>query len=1014
MPTLRAELESLLQAVVTPADLERALHREPWAAALLPSLLPVESTPPEQWFSRLTQLTDQHGVEGELLRLLETLRPARAAEFQALAARLAAGTIRHNLPDDPPTPLADPRDRYALLLRERVGALPDVFQVAGGPATVESVYVAVRLSGESRALDCETEAAFGGAHLGAQRHIGDRTGRRAGPEHPEPLETVLRRPHTRWVLLGDPGSGKTTVLRHAALKLLDDPDGRLPIYLTVAEIEDGIEPALRRLFERFGAADLTRWAHKEILEGRAVLLLDGLDEVADLPAARDALLKLAMNVGRTTTLVIASRPTGYKALSIDFVTLALCPLGVGEQRELLSRWVADDARVTAALARLSRTPRLRRLAENPLLLTLAGLVLRAGKDVPQRRAELYELALDVLVHRRHAPDGLVGPQLSAPGLAMELLGWAALRLHGQEGDVYPRGALIAALEADPHNRGRLQKQWGDPESFIAEVVTRSGLLIPDTGRVEDARAFSFPHRTFREFLAATALERDMGAWAAGLGARVAAPKVEGAVAVEAPKAAEPTALATAPPVGLWASFLAWARALFGLSEEVMVPVAEPSPPPVMPPPPKVAAPPAPVAPPRVSELARVLDEGKARPERWAEVLALTCGRLGPGGADALVRRITEEANSALLLRVVADAEGISADTVRGTLKLELGWQWEQLQARQKVIVEIPALVKDLAVAVGLLEQVARATTCGHDLFWVREVLRRIERGDVEGGVLEGTVEDAKRAAKGAADNVLSHLDLGERAKLLALLKPWWRTIPAGSFDMGSTEYPDEKPIHRVTFTSGCHMLGVPVTWAMYRLFDPGHDAARETFGGKLPPEAQDELPVYTVSWFAAVMFAEWAGAQLPLEPEWEYACRAGTKTRYWSGDTEADLARVGWVGQNSDGQPHPVAQKPKNAWGLHDVHGNVYEWCAEAYDGEAYAARADGLTVDPRGLTKAVGKTLPMSAESADRGAPHVLRGGSWGRRPGNARSANRDRNSPSRANSSVGFRLLLCPPGRP
>ncbi|MBK9648666.1 MAG: NACHT domain-containing protein [Deltaproteobacteria bacterium] len=542
MPTLRAELESLLHRVVEPVELDMALRREPWAESLARSLPPAKHTPPEEWFSKLTQLTDQHGVEGELLRLLETLRPARAAEFQALAARFAAGTIRHNLPDDPPTPLADPRDRYAFLLRERVGALPDVFQVAGGPATVESVYVAVRLSGESSALDCEAEAAFGGAHLGAQRHIGDRTGRRVGPEQPEPLETVLRRPHTRWVLLGDPGSGKTTVLRHAALKLLDDPDGRLPIYLTVAEIEDGIEPALRRLFERFGAADLTRWAHKEVLEGRAVLLLDGLDEVADLAAARAALLKLAVNVGKTTTLVIASRPTGYKPLSIDFVTLALCPLGDVEQRELLTRWVPDDARVTAALARLSRTPRLRRLAENPLLLTLAGLVLRAGKDVPQRRAELYEQALDVLIHRRHAPDGLVGPQLSAPGLAMELLGWAALRLHGQEGDVYPRGALLGALEADPRNLERLQRQWQDPERFITEVVTRSGLLIPDTGRVEGARAFSFPHRTFREFLAATALERDMGAWAAGLGERQAPlPRVE-AVRVEAPKAPEPTAL----------------------------------------------------------------------------------------------------------------------------------------------------------------------------------------------------------------------------------------------------------------------------------------------------------------------------------------------------------------------------------------------------------------------------------------------------------------------------------------
>ncbi|MBK9649719.1 MAG: formylglycine-generating enzyme family protein, partial [Deltaproteobacteria bacterium] len=295
----------------------------------------------------------------------------------------------------------------------------------------------------------------------------------------------------------------------------------------------------------------------------------------------------------------------------------------------------------------------------------------------------------------------------------------------------------------------------------------------------------------------------------------------------------------------------------------------------------------------------------------------------------------------------------------------------QLQARQKVIEEIPALVKDLAVAVGLLEQVARSTTCGHDLFWVREVLRRIERGEVEGGVLEGTVEDAKRAAKGAADNVLSHLDLGRRAELLALLKPWWRPIPAGSFDMGGTERPNEQPIHRVTFTSGFQMLGVPVTWAMYRLFDPGHDAARDTFDGKLPPEAQDEVPVYNVSWFASVMFAEWVGARLPLEPEWEYACRAGTKTRFWSGDTDEDLARVGWHGDyggggNAQGHPHPVAQKPKNAWGLHDVHGNVWEWCLD--ERGDYAARADGLTVDPRRLTFAVGNGLPMSAESADRG----------------------------------------------
>ncbi|MBK9369729.1 MAG: SUMF1/EgtB/PvdO family nonheme iron enzyme [Deltaproteobacteria bacterium] len=747
---------------------------------------------------------------------------------------------------------------------------------------------------------------------------------------------MLAHSHRRWGLLGDPGSGKTTLLRHVAVELLNEPDGPLPIYLKVAELEHGLTQAITSLCASFNAPKLAKHLLTEAQAGRAVLLIDGLDEAVDLPAARRWVISAAADVGESQ-VVVASRPIGYKEPSAAFKTLTICPLGAPEQTELLTRWVTDRAKVTAALERLSRTPRLRRLAENPLLLTLVGLLLRAGQDVPSRRGDLYERALKLLLTRDHnAEDAAPVAPMREPDLTLELLGWAALRLHGLEGEAYRARELIAALEADARNAARLGKHWPSAAKFIAEVAERTGLLIPDTGRVRDATAYSFPHRTFREFLAATALERDMGAVAAGVSKS------------------------------------------------------------------------------RKGELARVFTEGKARPERWAEVLALTCGRLGPGGADGLVRRITQEGNTALLLRVVADAEGISAETVRGTLKLELGWEMEQLQARQKVIEEIPALVKDLAVAVGLLEQAAKATTCGHDLFWVREVLRRIERGEVAGGVLDGSVEDAKRAAKGAADNVLSHLPTAKREELLALLKPWWRPIPAGSFDMGGDERPDEKPIHRVTFTSGFQMLGVPVTWAMYRLFDPGHDAARDNFDGKLPPEAQDEVPVYNVSWFASVMFAEWVGARLPLEPEWEYACRAGTKTRFWSGDTDEDLARVGWIDQNSDGHPHPVAQKPKNAWGLHDVHGNVWEWCADAWDENAYAARADGLTVDPRRLTFAVGKTVPMSAESADRGASRVLRGGSWYNGPEVARSADRDRDEPSYTLRNLGFRLLLCPPERP
>jgi formylglycine-generating enzyme required for sulfatase activity/predicted MPP superfamily phosphohydrolase len=831
-------------------------------------------------------------------------------------------------------PSPTPRARYAALLKDQLGKLPDVFRVAGGPRTIEAVWVEVTLAAQEPELDFGADAPHGPGRKVGGKFIGgaeDLHGR-------VPVTRVLDHSHRRWGLLGDPGSGKTTLLRHVAIELLRDERGPLPIYLKVADLEHGLAEAVTALCASFNTLGLADYLLNEAQAGRAVLLIDGLDEAVDLLAARKWVVGAATEVGENSQVIVASRPIEYTEPSAAFITLTLCPLGGDEQTELLTRWVTDRAKVHGALVRLSRTPRLRRLAENPLLLTLVGLLLRAGQDVPSRRGDLYERALKLLLTRDHDNEdtALIAP-MREPDLTLELLGWAALRLHGLEGEAYRRDTLINALEADARNAARLGKHWTGPAAFIAEVAERTGLLIPDTGRVRDANAYSFPHRTFREFLAATALERDMGAVGAGV--------VAGA-----------------------------------------------------------------------GELSRVFAEGKARPERWAEVLALTCGRLGPGGADALVQRITKESNSALLLRVVADAEGISAETVRDTLKLELGW--EHAEARQKVIEEIPALVKDLAVAVGLLEQVARNTTCGHDLFWVREVLRRIERGEVAGGVLNGSVEDAKRAAKGVADNVLSHLSTERRAELLALLQPWWRSIPAGSFGMGGDEYDDEIPIHRVTFTSGFQILGVPVTWAMYRLFDPGHDAARDNFDGKLPPKAQDEVPVYNVSWFASVMFAEWVGARLPLEPEWEYACRAETTTRFWSGDTDEDVARVGWTndnrynGGNAQGHPHPVAQKPKNAWGLYDVHGNVWEWCLD--ERGAYAARADGLTVDPMRLTFIVGKTLPMSAESADCGALRVQRGGSWLSEPDYARSALRNRSDPSNTDRNVGFRLLMCPPDPP
>jgi formylglycine-generating enzyme required for sulfatase activity len=161
-----------------------------------------------------------------------------------------------------------------------------------------------------------------------------------------------------------------------------------------------------------------------------------------------------------------------------------------------------------------------------------------------------------------------------------------------------------------------------------------------------------------------------------------------------------------------------------------------------------------------------------------------------------------------------------------------------------------------------------------------------------------------------------------------------------------------------------------------------------------------ECPVETVSWEDAQKFirklSEKDGEntyRLPTEAEWEYACRAGTDTPYYTGTTEADLDRAGWYSENSGGKTHPVRQKEANAWGLYDMHGNVWEWCQDWY-GEY----PEGTVTDPAG---------------PDKGSARVLRGGGWYRGAGYCRSGSRDSDSPDRRLSLLGFRVLAVPAGR-
>jgi len=195
---------------------------------------------------------------------------------------------------------------------------------------------------------------------------------------------------------------------------------------------------------------------------------------------------------------------------------------------------------------------------------------------------------------------------------------------------------------------------------------------------------------------------------------------------------------------------------------------------------------------------------------------------------------------------------------------------------------------------------------------------------------------------------------------------------------------DESPAHEVTLTKPYYVGKHEVTQEQYAAVMGTNPS---NFKGA-------NLPVETVSWDEATEFckkvSEATGltVRLPTEAEWEYACRAGTGTAYCSGDEEADLGRVGWYGANSNGTTHPVGQKEPNAWGVYDMHGNVWEWCADWY--EEYRP---GAVVDPQG---------PGEGQS------RVLRGGSWYFSAGNCRSAYRFGSIPDYRNYFIGFRIVV------
>lgn len=221
-------------------------------------------------------------------------------------------------------------------------------------------------------------------------------------------------------------------------------------------------------------------------------------------------------------------------------------------------------------------------------------------------------------------------------------------------------------------------------------------------------------------------------------------------------------------------------------------------------------------------------------------------------------------------------------------------------------------------------------------------------------------------------------------------------LPRGKFFMGKDDenaLDKEKPRHEVSIDYDIAMAKYLVTVEDYMLY-------AQATGVEVPVDRHEHLgvdvPVRRVRWTEAISYAKWKSERegkryrLPTEAEWEYACRAGSESKFCFGDDDSMLGAYAWYGENAEKVTHNVGTKKPNAWGLYDMHGNVWEWCLDRY--------ADDYTKTP----------CDGSANGVSNDKGRVLRGGSYNADIQKCTSTSRINLGSGGKNYFIGFRLIL------